>query len=337
MPISKILCFTPIFILPFLTNKLNLLNRLTAYLNERLPILFDKWVSKKVKDEDIVLVWAWAGLSTIKAAKKRGKVAILEECGSCNRHQNEILAEEYDRLQLRFEKPNSKFIIDRELKEAEMADYILCPSEYVAKSFIKYGLNRDKIKVIPYGVNLEIFKPTPCIKSDFTIIFVGSIGVRKGLIYLFKALEILKFKYPINCLIIGTVDSEFKEIFNLYKHLIYHIKSVNHKELIHYYNSASVFILPSLDEGMAYVQLEAMACGLPVICTPNSGCESIITNGIEGFIIPIKDSNELVKNVEKLYLDKDLLNMMGKNAYLKAQSFSWNAYGKKLVDFLNRV
>ena len=337
LPINKIFFMPFIFILPFLTNKLKIFNSLTSWLNERLPVLFDRWVSKKIPQTDILIVWAWAGLKTINTVKKQGGIIILEECGSCNKFQNEILTEEYEKLKIPFLKPTSSYIINRELDEASIADYILCPSNYVAQSFIKNGFEKARCKVIPYGVSISLFKPDHKEKKDFKVIFVGSVGVRKGLIYLFKALEILKLKYPISCLIVGKVDFEFVKIFKKYQHLFTHLETVPHHQLVKYYNLSSVFVLPSLDEGMAYVQLEAMACGIPVICTPNSGAEAIIDHNKDGVIIPIRTVNPIVENIERLYLNKDLLTRMSSNAYKKAQSYTWDDYGKKLANFISEL
>lgn len=337
LPVNKIRFISPIFTLPYFTNKITILNRFTVYLNENLPIFFDFWVSKIIRKTDIVIVWAWAGLNTIKSVKRRGTIAILEECGSCNKFQNEILTEEYKLLNLPFMNPTSQNIIDRELKEAEMADYILCPSNHVARSFIINGFAPEKCKIIPYGVNIKHFKPKLTEKEKFTIIFVGSIGVRKGLIYLFEAIKSLKAEYPIEAVIIGKVDVEFLSIFEAYKHLFKHVESVPHKEMVNYYNSSSVFVLPSLDEGMAYVQLEAMACGLPIVCTPNSGAEAIVNNGEEGFIVPIRNAEQIAEKIELLYLNKELLLSMSAKSYKTAQNFSWDAYGKKLAAFISEI
>jgi len=337
LPVEKIKFLIPVFILPFITNKIKFLHSITALLNERLPILYDFLVSRLIGKSDILIVWAWAGLNTIKTVKKHGGVVILEECGSCNKFQNQILAEEYKLLKLNFSNPTSKYIIDREIDEAKLADYILCPSNHVAQSFINNGFPPEKCKVIPYGVNLEFFKPQLIEKEQFRIIFVGSIGVRKGLIYLFEAIKILKNKYPIEATIIGKVDAEFVSVFEAYKYLFKHIESVQHKELVDYYNSSSVFVLPSLDEGMAYVQLEAMACGLPIICTLNSGGDAIVNDGDEGFIIPIRSSQQIAEKVEILFLNKDLLKTMSTKAMKTAERFSWAEYGKKLAIFISEI
>ena len=335
---GKIKFLPPFFAVVYLFNKLGLgTSKVAKYLNYRLPLWYDSVASLFIGDSTISITWAWAGLSTIKKIKAKGGIAIVEECGSCNIAQNKILDTEYRALNLRFNKKTPDFILQRELKEVTLADYILCPSRYVASSFIDAGIPENKCVIIPYGANLKLFMPASTPKDEFSILFVGTIGVRKGLIYLFKALEILSQKYNLKCVLIGSVEEQFRGIMEKYATLFTHIPRVPHHRLIEHYNKASVFVFPSLDEGMAYVQLEAMACGLPVICTPNSGGDSVISDGTDGFVIPIRDEVAIADKIEYLYLHPLESQRMGNSAAGKARQFSWDSYGDKLVNFIQSL
>ncbi|RYZ30321.1 MAG: glycosyltransferase family 1 protein [Chitinophagaceae bacterium] len=314
----------PVFLVVYGLRKLLGNNRLTNWLNYRMPVVYDRLAARSAKKTDVLLTWAWSGLKTIRTVKREGGITIVEECGSCNRFQNELLLEEYQRLGLAFEGPTPAFIVHRQLEEARLADYLLCPSKHVANSFVKYGIPADKCKVIPYGANTEHFKPQVREKKKFKILFVGTVGVRKGLIYLFKSLEILKENHDFECLLIGGLEEQFKPIFDQYSHLFKHLPHVPHKELVDYYNEASVFVFPSLDEGMALVQLEALACGVPVICTTNSGGDAVIEDGKEGFVVPIREPLLMAKKISLLIENPDLLNQMSTNARQKATTFSWD-------------
>jgi glycosyltransferase involved in cell wall biosynthesis len=335
---GKVKFLFPFFALSFFIQKITRKpNSVSKFLDYRFPKLFDQLLSKQIKDANISITWAWAGLQTINKIKDSGGIAIVEECGSCNLQQNRILAEEYLSLNLIFKEPTPNYIVNRELNETRAADYILCPSKYVANSFINQGISPEKCIIIPYGVNLNLFHNLKKKHSDFQILFVGTIGVRKGLIYLFKALEILKKNYAISCLLIGGIEEQFQSTFDRYKHLFTHINRVKHEELINYYSCASVFVFPSIDEGMAYVQLEAMACGVPVICTPNSGGDSVIDDNFDGFVVPVRDVNAIVDKVVSLFTNDTLRNLMSLRAEEKARKFTWDAYGKKLSTFINSL
>ena len=303
-----------------------------------MPFWFDKGASYLVGSSNVLIVWAWSALNTMKQMKQKGGICLLEECGSCNQFQNDILDEEYKKWGLIFKDNTPEHIIKREFEEVELADYILCPSKHVANSFIKFGIPENKFVIIPYGVSLQHFKVLETPKEEeFTILYVGTVGVRKGIVYLFQALELLKDSINFKCIVIGSLEEQFEPVFNQYKHLFTHIPRVPHTELIHYYNDVSVFVLPTLDEGMALVQLEAMACGLPVIATTNSGADSIIEDGENGFIVPIRDAEAIAEKIEIVYRDKQLLKTMSIKAANKAKTFTWDNYGVKLSAFINSL
>lgn len=312
-------------------------NYLSTWLDFHIPLLFDLLATFRLKKSEILLTWAWSGLKSIKTVKAKGGIVLVEECGSCTKYQNRLLKEEYAALGITFNSPTPEFIVDRQLEEAKLADYLLCPSKHVINSFVENGIPIDKCVLIPYGVNLDLFRPQFKIKEKFTVICVGTIGIRKGHIYLLQALEILKSKISINCILIGKIEPVFQECFDRYKHLVFHYPHIDHKDIADYYNKASLFVLPSLDEGMALVQLEAMACGLPIICTQNSGGDSVITDGEEGFIVPIKDSFAIAEKIMSLYHDVDQLKSLSTKAQMKAKEFTWDRYGNILSNFIRSL
>ena len=335
---SKVTFLPPFFAALTMLNRVIDKNaRFNKWLGYKLPYWYDRIAAYFLGNSNVLIVWAWAGLNTIKKIKEKGGIAIIEECGSCNKFQNAILTEEYETLGLTFRNKTPEHIVERELEEIRMADYVLCPSRHVAESFVNYGVLPEKCVIIPYGVNLELFKSLPNTSEKFSILFVGTVGVRKGLIYLFKALELLHGKIDVQCTVIGMVEKQFEPVFNQYKHLFTHIPRVPHHDLIKYYNDASVFVFPSLDEGMAYVQLEAMACGLPVISTPNSGGDSVLEDGIDGFIVPIRQAEAIAEKIKYLYNNKDVLNQMSLKAQVKAATFTWDNYGEKLAKLIEKV
>jgi glycosyltransferase involved in cell wall biosynthesis len=340
VPIEKKLTkfLTPIFVPAYLISRIfSGSNFMVKWLDNNMPILFDLLAAKNVKGSKIILAYAWSALKSIKTVKKNGGIALVEECGSCNKYQNEVLEEEYHKLGLTFKNPTPNFIVKRQLIEAELADYLICPSSHVIRSFVENGIARSKCILIPYGVNKGLFKPYYQPKNEFIVICVGTIGVRKGQNYLFEALELLAKRLSVKCILIGKVEDQFMPYYNKYKHLFTHYDYIPHQELVDYYNKASVFVLPSLDEGLALVQLEAMACGLPIISTLNAGADAIIDDGIEGYIVPIKDATAIALGVEKLYNDQILLKKMSENAICKSEKFNWDNYGEKLAQFITSL
>ena len=167
---------------------------------------------------------------------------------------------------------------------------------------------------------------------------MGSISVRKGVIYLIKAFNELNLK---NCklTLIGEVEKGLEHILKpLLNEKINIIKPVSQNLLRTFYNQASVFITCSIEDGFGMVLLQAMACGLPVIATKNTGGSEIINDGEDGYIIPIRNKEKLKEKILFLYENKDYLSSMGKNAEQKAQNFfSWEDYGEKIINFYSSV
>ena len=144
-------------------------------------------------------------------------------------------------------------------------------------------------------MDLNEFRKLPNLKLNnnnniFRIIYTGSICIRKGLIYLLKAFTELNLKNT-ELLLIGEIENKFLKILNKFKNndSIKILKSMNQSELYKYYNSSNIFVTSSIEDGLSMVQLQAMSCGLPLICTKNSGGEEIVTDGYDGFIIPIRN------------------------------------------------
>jgi glycosyltransferase involved in cell wall biosynthesis len=96
------------------------------------------------------------------------------------------------------------------------------------------------------------------------------------------------------------------------------------------FRRADVFVLPTLAEGMALVHLEAMACGVPVITTPH--CGSVVRHGVDGLIVPIRDSRALADSMERLINDRVIRQQYSTAARLRSQEFSWREYGRRLLD-----
>jgi glycosyltransferase involved in cell wall biosynthesis len=263
----------------------------------------------------------------------------LERGSTHIEYQRDILKEEYNFYSIKPKIP-SEYIVSKEKSEYELADYISVPTEFVKQTFIDRGVNKDKIIKIPYGVNLDEFKQTnnelkknKSENETFRIIYVGNCSVRKGIFYLMKSFVELNLKNS-ELLIVGNIDKDIKHIMDLYlknKNIKY-IKAQKQNELYKLYNRSNLFVTCSVEEGLSMVQLQAMSCGLPVICTSNSGGDEIIDNSIEGFILPIRDTVALKKKITLLYKDKNLCQKMGQKAKVKTiNHYSWENYGKNVI------
>ena len=302
---------------------------------DKLIEYFDVKAEKMIDFEnlDILIGWSSFSLKSFITAQKKKCIKILERGSTHIEFQNDIVNEEYLLHNLN-PRPISNYVIQKEKKEYEIADYITVPTEFARKTFLSKGFSKEKIIKIPYGVNLEEFNSSNKKKdTKFRIIYTGAVSIRKGTLYLLQAFDELNLKNS-ELLIIGNIDKEIQNLikkFKKNKNIIFN-RAIKQSELSKYYSISDVFITCSIEEGLSMVQLQAMSCGLPVICTSNSGGDEIIHDGKDGYILPIRNLKELKQKIKFLYDNQSICKEMGKTAQIKVKKyFSWESYGKNVI------
>ncbi|MEH2416553.1 glycosyltransferase family 4 protein [Nostoc sp.] len=220
--------------------------------------------------------------------------------------------------------------IERKQQEIQLADHIFVASSLTKQSLLDIGVETEKISVIPYGAPIEYFQAQPKTDDCFRALFVGRVSPRKGVQYLLPAWKDLKLK---NAELVLVGQNLFPAGWlEQYKDICRHVPSVPHLLLNQYYSSASVLVFPSLIEGFGLVLLEAMSCGIPVITTFNTAGPDILTDGVEGFIIPIRDVEALKEKLEWCYSHPQELAEMGRAARRKAEELNWGVYRQRLAN-----
>lgn len=221
--------------------------------------------------------------------------------------------------------------------ECALADRILVGSTFARDSFVSEGIPAEKLLVVPYGAAIDRFKPARDFadKADeFRLLFVGQISQRKGISYLLRAYETFHGLGTRLTLIGGFYGDD--SALAPYRNLFEHIPHLPQMDLINHYQRADVFVFPSLIEGLGLVVLEAMACGLPVITTPN-GPGDIVRDGVDGFVVPIRNPDAIVEKLEYLRANPEHRREMGINARQRALEFSWAAYQHRGVEALTAL
>jgi len=297
---------------------------------------FDQWVARRVGRADIYVMWSGSSLRTLRRAKALGAVAVVERGSSHIVFQNDLLREESERwgVPLRLAHPK---VIEKELKEYEEADYISVPSSFVRRTFVERGIPASKLIQVPYGVDLSTFQQIPKEDHIFRVVFAGGMMLRKGVHYLLQAFAELHLPRA-ELLLIGSSNGEMEPFLKKYEGTFRWIGHVPQAELHRYYSQGSVFAILSIEEGMAMVQAQAMACGLPIIATTNTGAEDIVREGKDGFIIPIRDVAALKEKLFYCYEHQDVCRAMGQSAKKHiASGFTWDDYGKRITAEYERI
>lgn len=276
---------------------------------------------------------------TFEVAKQRGILCFYDLPILFYRTVREILQEESERfpeLASAFQAiRESEWKLRRKEQEIALADHIFVASSITQQSLLREKIDPDRITVIPYGAPIDYFFPQPKLDATFRPLFVGQVGPHKGVHYLIQAWQALRF--PDAELMLVGVNTFSEGWLAQLPTSVRYIPSVPHYQLNQYYSNASVFVFPSLVEGFGLVLLEAMACGIPVITTSNTAGPDILTDGVEGFIIPIRDPEAIQQKLEWCYHHPEELAEMGQAARRKAEQLTWNCYQQKLVDQVQKL
>lgn len=306
-----------------------------AYYSSLIPY-YDKHVSNRLSKCDIFYGYEDTSLYSIQKAKKLGALTVLE-LRSLQPLCHQIIADEAKMLCLKTDvDPNEKMdvIMKRKREEIAAADCLMVYTDFFKRYLIKENaVPEHKIRVLPLGVDLKLFYATNggttrYKKTPFTILFVGQISVRKGIYYLLKAVKDLN-REDVELQLIGTIVPGMESILKKYSGYFNYIGPAPHNKLVDYYNAADILVLPSLSDSFGLVVFEAMACGLPVIVTENCGAE--IRDGIDGFMVPVRDAEALKEKILVLCENRDLREEMGKNARKYINNFTWEKYRQRLI------
>jgi alpha-maltose-1-phosphate synthase len=294
----------------------------------------DKKIARYHLDNiDAIYSYEDLAYTTFKKAKEKGIICLYDLPIPYYQMTRRIMAEEaeiFPEFASSIDTINEpEWKIKRKQEEVKLADHILVASSVTKRSLLEIGIKPEKITVIPYGAPIDEFKPETKKDEIFRALYVGRVSPRKGVQYLMKAWQELNLKDAQLQLIGANLFP--KGWLEQYQGFYNHIPSVSHFILNQYYTQGSVLVFPSLVEGFGLVILEAMACGIPVITTPNTGGVDIITDGVEGFIIPIRDVEALKEKLDWCYQNPEKLAEMGKAARLKAEALNWGVYRQKLA------
>jgi glycosyltransferase involved in cell wall biosynthesis len=298
-------------------------------------ICFDKIVSKKIQNInfDVFIGYEMGCLECFRYCKHMGKLCVLDLAMVAYNYQLGYLEAYNDQsLSKRIKKE-----IKQKSEEIELADYIFVPSEIVKSSLLELNVSKDKILKVPYGVNIDLFKPKKYYSKDrkLKILYVGAVEKRKGIEILLEAIKRINSK-DIELFVVGKVTDAKKEI-KKYTGLFSLLGYLHHDMIVKLYQECDIFVLPSFLEGFSQVIMEAMASGLPVIVSDKTGVSEIIEDGESGFIVPSGDIEKLKEKILYFLHNKEAIEKMGGMAAKRISQYTWENYRKNIVDNILKV
>ncbi len=300
--------------------------------------LFDAWVKSKLPKRTGIFSSYGYAVESFRKARKTGGMTMLDAGNSHPKNFWDIVAEEHARWGINVE-PYPKKWNEGGLRSVELTDWVFSPSSYVTRSYIEKGFPAERVLELPYPVNLDNFSPKPVKEipdSPLRVVCTGSVSLRKGFPYLLEAMRILAKDRKVELLLTEGIHPSMNQLLEQYSDVpVDWSPRLPHTRLGERLKSAHVFALLSLEDGFALTAAEAMACGVPVVLTPNTGFADFVIPGKNGEIVPIRDPQAAAEAIVRCYERK-----IGGEDFVDDQlktSLSFDTFAQKLIDHLKTV
>jgi glycosyltransferase involved in cell wall biosynthesis len=295
----------------------------------------DRKVSRRLRDArncSVVYAYEDGALETFRAARELGIRRAYDLPIGYWRVAQKIFAEEAE-LEPEWASTltgtrDSAEKLARKDEELQLADRVIVASSFT-KATLAEAPMRSKIDIVPYGAPKPLSNEIGTPSGKLKVLFAGTLGQRKGLSYLLKAVEQLGPAVELTLLGQKTVNdcAALNAAVRKYRWL----QSLPHAGMLREMQQHDVLVFPSLFEGFGLVVLEAMAQGTPVIATAHTCAPDVITDGEDGFVVPIRSAEAVAEKLDLLSRDRDRLIEMKRAARAKAARHSWEEYRRRLV------
>jgi glycosyltransferase involved in cell wall biosynthesis len=302
--------------------------------------IHDYIVSRRIaamKDQfDIIHVWPLGALKTLKTAAKLNIPTVLERCNAHTKFAYEVVQKECERIGLALppdhEHAYKEDVLHKEEEEYKLADYILCPSDFVARTFIDMGFPMDKIVLYRYGFDEKKCYPDNKPrdkKSGLTILFAAGCAPRKGLHYALDAWLQSPACNDGTFLIAGDfVPGYAEKLAAMLSHPS--VRRIGYrKDLPDVMRQSDILILPSIEEGSALVTWDARGCGCVLLVSDSTGAPC---KHMENALVhKAGDVEDLSRHITLLHNDRDLLERLRMNSIKTTHDMTWSDAGKNLL------
>jgi glycosyltransferase involved in cell wall biosynthesis len=297
---------------------------------------------KLAGEVDVVHVWPLGALETLRVARELGIPTVLERPNAHTRFAYEVVQHESDRLGVTLppdhEHAYKGDVLQREEEEYALADRLLCPSDFVARTFLDEGYPEEQLARHVYGYDERIFRSAPRpdpTSRGLTVVFVGVCAVRKGIHFALEAWLRSPASEAGTLLIAGEFLPVYAErLSGMLEHPS--VRVLGHRDDVpELMRSSDVFVLPSLEEGFPLACVEAIASG----CVPlvSDACSEACEDGETGFVHRVGDVDALSTHFTLLHEDRALLERLRAASVQSAPRFTWAAAGSRLLEIYCEV
>lgn len=313
------------------------INRLWEFIDR---VAIDGYARRRLPACDVFVGLSGSSLRTGIEAQRRGARYVCDRGSTHIRVQDRLMREEAELWGQPYAGIDPR-IIGREEGEYAASDCITVPSTFNVESFVEQGVPREKLRLLPFGVDLSRFHPVggpdP---ARFDLLFVGGMGFRKGVPYLLQAYR--QLQHPAKSLTLaGVPDPAFIAVMKqrgLWPEDVRILGHVPQDRLKDVMSAAHALVLPSIEEGLALVQAQALACGCPVVASSHTGAADLFEDGTAGFIVPIRQTDVLLQRLQALADDPDLRARMSQAAVARVRAIGgWDTYGDRAVSIYREL
>jgi len=328
IPSSKVVSFTPYTLLRELRQR-KVTDNARAYMNY---IEQGKWFAQRVNrclarqtnhaPNDGYIGFSSGALETLQFTRSKGIFSIIDQIDP-GRVEEEMVFQEslkWPGWQIATGRIPDAFY-ERLSAEWDEADCVLVNSKWSLEALVKQDVPRSKLIVVPLAyepIARKVTHTKPPSGVELRVLWLGTVNLRKGIAYLIEAAKRLK-DTNIRITVAGQLGISEAAVASAPSNMTF-IGRVTRDQAASVYERADVFVLPTISDGFAITQLEAMSHGLPVITTPN--CGEVVTHGVDGLIVPAMDAEALAGAIVRLDDDRALLNQMSAAALVKCRQFS---------------
>jgi glycosyltransferase involved in cell wall biosynthesis len=297
---------------------------------------FDAKVAQRLRELEADAVYAYEGgaLQTFREARRQGIAALYElTTGHWNWKRNRLREEAEcnpESAGLLSQLNDSARHLDEKSEELQLADLVFVPSQHVRRTLA--GVVPDeKIRVLCYGApqvreRNRIRQPA---SRPLKVLFAGALSRQKGIGYLLDAIDLLDSRVELT--LVGRrlgADRRVDEACNKWRWF----ETIPHRQVLEVMMESDVLVLPSFSEGFGLVVTEALACGVPVIVTPEVGASDLVSDGREGFVVPVGSGADIADRLSALDRDRELLAQMSQNAQITAAAHTWENYRRTFAE-----
>lgn len=291
---------------------------------------------------DIIHAWPLGSVETLRTAARLGIPTVLERCNAHTRFAYEVVAQECDRLGVPLPADhehayNAEFLA-REEEEYRLAFRLLCPSDFVVKTFLDQGFSREKLVRHIYGFDETVFHPDTSPrepKRGLTMLSVGVCAVRKGLHYALEAWLQSPASREGKFLIAGEFLPAYQQKLSA---MLAHpsVKVLGHRrDVPDLMRHSDILVLPTIEEGSPLVCMEAMGSGcVPVV---SDVCSGICRHMENALVHPVGDVATLSEHITMLHNDRGLHEKLRCTGLRGAPGITWAAAGVRLLQVYEEV